>query len=283
MVTEIYAHPGSGLVTDRLGNIYFVDTGSGVWKIDPAGKLTHVSTVAYHWMAIDIDGSLAKVTLPHFQTGDATVTSVGKDPTLILSSDFPVCSGPDGSLYYPWNQSGDRVQIYRLSPNGRTTVVRTLPVERAKNGEIRWRNGITISPDGSIYYSEDRAIRKITTQGELVTIIDKYGPPGCGKVEGIEAELGPYFRGLVVDIMGNVYVAATGCRSVLKITADGKVKNVRQSSGPWSPTSVAISGNDVYVLEYTHTPGDNRSEWLPRIRKISSDGTVSTIATINRH
>ncbi len=31
---EVLAHPGSGTVEDRQGNVYFVDTESGVCKID---------------------------------------------------------------------------------------------------------------------------------------------------------------------------------------------------------------------------------------------------------
>jgi hypothetical protein len=278
----ISAHPGSGLVTDRSGNVYFVDTGSGVWKIDRTGKLTRLSPLGYHWMAIDIDGKLNNVQLPHFQSDDATVTCVGKNPLLLLSSDFPVSVGPDGCLYYPWVATGDRVQIYRLSPGGQTTVVKTLFPLRSANGEIRWRNGLTVSSDGSIYFSEDRAIRKITPKGDLVTIIENFSSRGCAPVEGIESELGPYFRGMAVDSTGTVYVAAAGCRSILKVTFDGKAETILESSAPWSPTSVALSGSDLLVLEYTHTPGDNRKEWIPRIRKISSDGIVTTIATIKR-
>jgi sugar lactone lactonase YvrE len=98
----------------------------------------------------------------------------------------------------------------------------------------------------------------------------------------VEANQGSYFRGLDVDAQGTVYVAATGCRAVLKITADKKVTTVLRTSGPWSPTGVAVFGSDLYVLEYFHTPGDNRREWLPRIRKVASDGSVVTVAAIDR-
>jgi sugar lactone lactonase YvrE len=101
-------------------------------------------------------------------------------------------------------------------------------------------------------------------------------------VSGVESELGTYCRGLDVDSAGTVYVAATGCRAVLKIARDKKVAAVLRSESPWSPTGVALSGSDVYVLEYTHTEGDDRREWLPRVRKISSDGRVATIATVDR-
>jgi hypothetical protein len=277
--SEVLAHPGSAIVVDRQGNVYFVDTGSGVWKIDKVGKLTKLSGPAYHWMAIDIDGRLKDATLPYFSSGDATVTRVGVNPTLLLCSDFPLTVGPHGDLYYPWIRSGEQLQILRLAPSGSTTVFKTLPAS-TENG--RWLNGIVASADGSIYYSEDKAIRRITPQGELTTVANNLALSGCDSVPEVGSDLGTYFRGLDVDTEGTVYVAATGCRAVLKITADKKVTTVLRTSGPWSPTAVAVSGNDVYVLEYFHTPGDNRREWLPRVRRVSSDGSVVTVATIDR-
>lgn len=280
--SEVLAHPGSGIVVDRQGNVYFIDTGAGVWKIDRAGKLTQLSRTAYHWMAIDINDRLAHVTLPYYSSEDATIARVGSNPTLLISSDYPITVGPDGSLYYPWAHTADRVQIFRLAPSGNTTVFKTLPPARSPSGELRWRNGITASADGSIYYSEDRAIRKISPDGTLATVIENLSVPGCESVPGVESELGTYCRGLDVDTKGTVYVAAAGCRAVLKITADKKVTTVLRASSPWSPTAVALSGSDLYVLEYIHTANENRREWVPRVRKISSDGTVVTIATIDR-
>ena len=54
------------------------------------------------------------------------------------------------------------------------------------------------------------------------------------------------------------------------------------SSPPWSPTAVAAANGEVYVLEYLHTPGDDRREWLARVRKIARDGTVTTLGTTRR-
>ncbi|MGB2867741.1 MAG: hypothetical protein WBD36_04775, partial [Bacteroidota bacterium] len=268
---DALAHPGSGIVVDRHGNIYFVDTGSGVWKIDRNGKLTRLSGPAYHWMTIDLDGRLKNVTLPYFASEDATITRVGADPTLLLSSDFPVVVGKDGSLYYPWLSVGKQLQIFRLNPSGTTTAMKTLTANTA--GEtLRWLNGMAIGPDSSLYFSENRAIKRITSEGKLTTIVDNVTLSGCDSVPEVGANLGAYFRGLDVDAKGSVYVAVTGCRAVLKISADKKVETILRASPPWSPTGVAVFGSDVYVLEYFHTPGDNRREWLPRVRKISSDG-----------
>src|SRR3990172_6383141 len=168
---EVLAHPGSGIVVDRQGNVYFVDTGSGVYKLDRNGKLTRLSGPAYHWMAIDIDGRLKNATLPYFSSGDAIVSRVGADPTLLLSSDFPVVVGSDGSLYYHWLQAGKQLQVFRLTPAGNTTAFMTLPAS-TESGPLRWLNGTAMGPDGSLYYTENKAIRRITPQGKLVTVID---------------------------------------------------------------------------------------------------------------
>jgi sugar lactone lactonase YvrE len=279
--SNIAAHPGSGIVVDKQGNVYFVDTGSGIWKIDNEGKLTKLSGPAYHWMAIDIDARLRDVPLPYFSSGDATVTRVGIDPTLLLSSDFPLAVGPDGDLYYPGIGSSEQLQIFHLPPSGSTTVLTTL-LAQTGGGMLRWLNGIAASTDGSVCFSENRAIRRISPEGEVTTVVGDVTLSGCDSVPEVGPELGPYFRGLDVDSAGNVYVAATGCRAVLKITPGKHITTILRTTGPWSPTAVAVSGADVYVLEYFHTEGDNRREWYPRVRKVSSDGTIATIATIVR-
>jgi len=81
---------------------------------------------------------------------------------------------------------------------------------------------------------------------------------------------------------GDVYVAATGCRVVLRINRKGHVRTVLSAESPWAPTAVALHGDAVYVLEYFHTPGDDRRQWLPRVRKVDASGRVTTVATVNR-
>lgn len=274
-----HAHPGSGIVVDRRGNVYFVDTGGGVFMIDRSGQLSRHQGPSYHWMAIDRDGKLNDVSMPYFPSGDATVTRVGDDPALILSSDFPVVVGRDGSLYYPWHR--DRLQVFRLSTSGQTSVLATLP-DSSGGGPLRWLNGMAARPDGSIYFTENRAVRKISPQGRLSTIADSISLIGCASIPGTDGHLGPNLRGLDVDANGDVYVAATGCGRVLKITTDGRITSFLNTTSPWSPTGVSVSGNDLYVLEYIHTVGDNRRDWLPRVRKVAVDGSVSTIAEIKQ-
>jgi hypothetical protein len=87
-----------------------------------------------------------------------------------------------------------------------------------------------------------------------------------------------YCRGLAVDADGVMYVAATGSRRVLKITPNGEVRTILETETPWQPTGVALFNGAVYILEWHEPPAaqlEDRPAWLPRVRKIARDGTVS--------
>lgn len=277
--TPAEAHPGSAILVDRHGQVYFVDTGSGVWKIDAPGKLTRIPGIAFHWMTIDADDRFGKLRLPSGPGWE--FARAGANPTLLLSSDFPIAMGRDGNLYYPVLEQGSGLRILRLAPSGQTSVLASLPTAKSKE-PLRWINGLKAASDGSFYYSENNAIRRITASGRVSTVAAGIALSGCASIPGTEAHTLPYLRGLDVDARGTVYVAASGCGSVLKVAQDGKVTTLVQLQSPWSPTGVALSGGDLYVLEYLHTASDNRREWLPRVRKISPDGKTAIIAAVDR-
>ncbi len=273
------AHPGSAIVVDRQGQVYFVDTGSGIWKIDRHGRLERQHGPAFHWMTIDVDSSFAATPLP--TTPDAELTKVGANPTLILSSDFPVVIGPDRAFYYPELGRDGRLRVIRLTTSAIRSVRATLPAS-TEGGPLQWLNGIAAGRDGSLYYTENRAVRRIDTRGRISTVASNVAVAGCTAIPGIEAKEQPYLRGLDVAADGTVFVAASGCGALLRISPPGHVTPILRTIAPWSPTAVVVAGNDLYVLEYLHTAADNRREWLPRIRKISSNGKVSVLAAIDR-
>jgi hypothetical protein len=276
------AHPGSNIVVDSLGQVYFVDTGQGVWKLDLKGRLTLIHTVAYHWMALDEKGHFARSNaLGEFDRGIfERITSVGSIPSLIISSDYPVAVGQDGGLYYvPYKPKGLR-EVVRRMPDGQRSVFATLPADSSPEPML-WVNGIATGPDGALYITDNDAIRKIDRNGTASTLREAIQAPDCADSLPDAPKL-PYLRGLAVAPDGTIYAAANGCRTLVAIPPKGPIKTILKADRPWSPVGVALARDEVYVLEYLHTPGDDRREWIPRVRKVLRDGTISILATVQR-
>ena len=274
--TSVTAHPGSGIAVDRLGQVYFLDTGSGLWKIDGRGKLTKLSGLLPHWLAIDANNRFANTPLPTGTLGE--ISRFGDSPRLLLSTDYPIAIGQDGNLYYPSGRPGD-LRIMRITPSGTTSVFATLP-PTVKGEPLPHISGIVAGPAGSLYYTEASAIRRITARGRISTVATVRAPVDPPSIPATDEH--PYLRGLAVNARGVMYVADTGDARVLKITPQGKVTTLLQTESPWSPTGVALSGSDVYVLEFLHTAREVRRDWLPRVRKIASDGRSVIIATVDQ-
>jgi sugar lactone lactonase YvrE len=271
-------HPGSGIVVDRLGQVYFLDTGSGLWRIDTRGGLSHLSPLRNHWLAIDANDGFTQARLPTDTGRDWVLTAAGTNPTLLISTDFPLVVGQDGNLYYP-SARETNVRILRANPRGGTSPFVTLP-RSVVGAALGWINGLTTGPEGSLYYTEDTAVRKITRDGRVSTIATVTALTGRPATPG--SEKSPYLRGLKVDANGVVYVAEAAGGRVLKITPDGKVATILQLESPWAPTDVAVFGDIVYVLEFSHDDGDDRTTWMPRIRKITPDGRSTVIVTVDQ-
>jgi hypothetical protein len=273
----VVAHPGSGIVVDRLGQVYFVDMVSGVWKLDVHGALTHMPGPAFHWMTADELDRFGAVRLPSGAGGD--FARLGANPTLLLASDVPIAMGQDGNLYYPSHGAGTPLQILKFSPTGKTSILARLTGATA-GGPLRDLNGVAAGPDGSLFYTEDDAIRRISRAGSVSTVLSMASCPSAPRTS---ATGGPLLRGLVVDGGGATYVAATGCGAVLKVTPRGQVSVLPQLQDAWSPTGVALFGRDLYVLEFQDAQSDDRQAMLPRVRKIAADGKTVIIATVTRH
>jgi sugar lactone lactonase YvrE len=90
----------------------------------------------------------------------------------------------------------------------------------------------------------------------------------------------PSLRGLAVDARGAVYVAATGCRCVIKIEPDTKVTTVLKAESPWTPAGVALHDEDLYVLEHINGNSEAHEDWPPRVRKLGRDRKVTTLVTL---
>jgi len=206
------------------------------------------------------------------------ITKVGAYPTLLISTDFPIAIDQDGNLYYPTGSPG-HLQIIRSMPFRGTSVFAALPVT-ATGSPLPHLNGITAGPDGSIYYTENSSIRRISAKGRISTVATVPALVHGASIPGTDQH--PYLRGLAVDAHGSMYVADDGDARVLKITTEGSITTLLQLESPWAPTAVALFGRDVYVLEFLHTAVDDRRAWLPRVRKITPDGKSLIVATVDR-
>lgn len=277
---SIMAHPGSGIAVDRQGQVYFLDTGSGLWKVDNDGRVTHLSETLFHWLALDVNDLWARGRLPSSAgTGlDWEILKVGANPTVLIASDWPIAVGRDGSLYYQSGRPGN-LRIMRSLPSGVTSVLATLP--KTTSGQpLPHVSGLAPGPSGSLYYTENNAIRRITPRGLVGTVVTVPPLGGGPSIPGTSQH--PYLRELAVDAHGIMYVADNGDARVLKITPRGKITTLVQTQSPWSPTGVALFGGDVYVLEYLHTARDVRRDWLPRVRKITPDGKSTIMVTVDQ-
>jgi DNA-binding beta-propeller fold protein YncE len=274
------AHPGSGIVVDKHGQVFFTDTGRGVWKIDTLGRLTYVPASRWHWMAIDETGSFES-SEKSFAGWFERVTPPRTKPVLIMSSDFPLTIGRDGNLYYADTRRSSP-GIVRRKPDGTETRI-------ARGEKYLGVSGIAAGPDGSLYITDagrpdSNALCKISPDGTVSTIAGVL--VGKGVARDIPPATDPgYCRGLAVDSGGYVIVAATGSRRVLKVSPRGAVSTVLETESPWSPTGVALYRGEIYVLEWRDSPPDQtevRQAWVPRVRKIGRDGKVATLATVSR-
>ncbi len=277
---SVIAHPGAGIAVDRQGQVYFQDTGSGLWRIDTQGKATRLSEKLFHWLALDENNVFAGGRLPSSAgTGlDWEILKVGENPAVLIASDWPIALGQDGSLYYQSGRPGN-LRIMRSSPSGATSVLATLPAT-ASGQPLPYVSGLAPGPSGSLYYTEANAIRRITAQGRVGLVVRVPAAVNAPSIPATNTH--PYLRGLAVDGHGVTYVADAGDARVLKITPRGKIITLVQTQSPWSPTDVALFGSNVYVLEYLHTVRDVRRDWLPRVRKITADGKSTIIMTVDQ-
>jgi sugar lactone lactonase YvrE len=276
-----FAHPGSGIFVDQLGRIYFTDTGEGVWLQNPGKTLILLSKSALHWMAYSTDAHFAHGprNFGHFER----ITPDGSKPVLIICSEFPCALGKDGNLYYADTRHGSR--ITRRTPEGRVSVLAGISSQAPF---LRHVTGIAAGSDNFLYVTDvnqdngDHAVLKIAMDGKVSIVSTGF----LKAVQFTQTGRGDSCRGLAVDGGGNIFVAGTSRRCVVRISPQGITSVVLQAARPWSPTGVAIYRDELYVLEYSDMPSgwnpDDRKGWVPRVRKVAADGTASIVARVPR-
>ncbi len=175
-------------------------------------------------------------------------------------------------------------RIRRITPGG---VVGTIAGSGA--GQFDRPRGVAVDKNGTVYVTDtgNNRIRKITADGTVTTLAGSGAPGvgGGGLADGPGAQA--QFRepiGIAVDGDGNVYVADSGNNRIRKITPDGRVSTLAGSGSPGAgdfadgpgasarfnaPRGIAVdTAGNIYVADTLNQ----------RIRKITPDGVVSTLA-----
>ena len=175
--------------------------------------------------------------------------------------------------------------IRKVTPAG---VVTTLAGNPAQHGTVNGTGsaaefsdpvGIAVDAQDNLYVAEDADIRKITPAG-AVTTLSGNGTNGYVDGAGSTAEFN-FPDALALDGAANIYVADFANDVVRKITPAG-VTSTLAGNGTYAwldgvgtaaeflgPTGMGIDGSgNLYTADYSDS----------HIRKITSSGTVSTIA-----
>jgi len=291
------AHPATGIVVDRKGQVYFSDLET-VWKLGTEGKLSvfrpGVNGRHVHELAIDNEDNIYGADISSVSQKWISdvwkMTPEGKLTYLLEPTDNPprgmgLWRDRDGNMYLVDQNNHTKTQtlLLRRTPDGQVTTLAGSGYghKDGKGTEARFSSvgGMAFGPDGSLYLSDGTSVRKVTMDGTVTTVANDLDvrtsddkPTLFGGSEGILA-------GLSIDSIGNVYVADAGNRRLLRINSGGKVDVVLRSDPPYFPNGVATTPTgDVYVMEVGFSVP---SKWSgPRIRRISSDGKNTVVGQV---
>jgi hypothetical protein len=187
----------------------------------------------------------------------------------------------DGNLYYVCNDERlipGGLQIGRLSPDGKLALVS--PSLKVRVQELGGIKGLASGPDDSLYAITPGAVLKVKLDGTFKVVKQPIIAPDCDRYlpPNTPAAHEPFLTGLTVNPRGDIYLAATGCRCVLKLDSGGGVSTVLKAEAPWSPSGLTLQGEDLFVAEWTNAHSEQH-DYRPRIRKIGRDGKVTTVGT----
>ncbi|HMF36072.1 MAG TPA: Ig-like domain repeat protein, partial [Isosphaeraceae bacterium] len=301
--------PGAGTPT---GTVTFKDgatvlgTGTLSGGVATFTRSTPLSAGAHHITAVyggdtnDLDstdtltgGQVAITRVAGNKDGEAGFGGDGGPASQAqLNQPEGVATDASGNLYIA---DTDNNRIRKISPDGIISTVAGNGMPgynddgiKATDAKLNAPTGVAVDAQGNLFIADtgNNRIRKISPDGIISTVagngISGYNEPK-GVSDGIKATDAMLNApmGVAVDAQGNLFIADTGNDRIREVRTDGKIITIAGDAGfsgdggPASqaelnhPEGVAVdaSGN-LYIAD----TGNNR------IRKISPDGTIVTIA-----
>jgi len=202
-----------GMSIDSTGNIYFADSKNQVVReVTPEGALVNLAGDA-----VNID------------TGDGALATASQ-----LSGPVAVAYANASKSLYILEQAGERIRV--ITPNGNintsagTGIAGTpsSPTGTAISQPFNSPQGLAIDSSGALYVADtgNNLIRKITTDGNVATIVGT----GAG---GYTGDGGPALSatvrnptGVAVDTFGNIFIADTRNNVIREVGADGIIATI---------------------------------------------------------
>ena len=272
------------------GNIGSTDgTGSGAWFNQPSGVAVDGSGNLY--VADQLNHTIRKVTSGGVVStlaglAGSTGSSDGTGSAARFNGPLGVAVDSGGNVYVADSKNHT---VRKVTSGG---VVSTLagvagsPGSSDGTGSAARFNGpagVAVDGSGNVYVADNgnSTIRKVAPGGVVSTFAGLAG--SFGSTDGtVSVALLNAPTGVAVDGSGNVYVADNGNSTVRKVTSGGVVSTLAGHAGSYGSsngtgsaarfngaTGVAVdSGGNVYVAD--------NGNWT--IRKVTSDGVVSTLA-----
>ena len=199
--------------------------------------------------------------------------AVGRLPLLVLPVACLLCTA------WPALSQGN---IATIAGNGSATF--SGDGGPATTASLNHPRTLAIDSSGNLYISDvdNLRIRRVTPEGIISTVAGN-GLPGSSGDGGLAVNASlSNMLGLALDSAGNLYIADSGNRRVRKVTSAGIISTIAGTGvqgfsgdgGPATsaqlntPASIIFSAGNLYIADSSNQ----------RIRRISSDGTITTVA-----
>jgi sugar lactone lactonase YvrE len=313
-----FAQP-AGVAVDGAGTVYVADTvGDTIRKVTPGGVVTTLAGLAGALGIDDGTGSAARFMGPRAvavdRAGNACVldtcslrrvTPKGAVTTLAgvglperggsvdgtgsaarFNNPMGVAVDSAGNAYVADKGNGT---IRKVTPGGLVTTLAGLAgsigASDGTGSAARFNSPQAVAVDGAgnafVADTSNDAIRKVTADGVVTTVVGMAGSPGSNDGQTSVARLNSP-SGLAVDSSGNLFVADTGNCTIRQITPGGVVTTlagVAGSSGNADGTGNVARFAGLYGMAMDPsgnlfvTDGGNHA-----VRKVTPSGVVTTLA-----
>lgn len=265
------AHPGTGIVRDSRGNVYYTDL-KQVWRISPSGdRSIAMRNVHTHELYVDSADNVFGEHL--WYEGEVTGRWGHRvwrlSPSGEIVDIIPVRNGfrddhdefhfdwdAHGSMY--WMDRGDETVLRRRDASGGVTVL-------AEN--IRSAGRFTVTANGTVYVVAGSDLLRIGTDGARTILARRLEERRASELlSGDDHNI----MGLWTDARGNVYLAVRGGRMVKMVDPRGQTSIVARSESPWGPTGGLVDpSGDLWLLESSDSNA-------VRVRRLHGSTVIAT-------